>query len=92
MEPIHGGVDGASVASEVDENGVAGEDLGVMEEMVHETLFDVVFGGIFVQQHAELVFGNLQVLQKPTLDISRVLDARFQIPQRSRPILVNADN
>lgn len=91
MEPIQGRGDGTSVAREIDNNGVAALYLGVLDEMIQETLVDVVFGRIFVQENTELVFGNFQVLQKPTLNIFGVLDARFQIPQGAGLILVNTN-
>ena len=90
--PSVGGNRTAPVASKVNDDGIAWQDGGIVDEVRHEGIFDGGFRGLAIQQHADMVARDMEIVHEPTPDFARVIDTRRQIPDLARFVLVDTDN
>lgn len=76
---------------EVNEDRVAWLNGRILDEMVDECVLDGLLGRVLVEQHLDVVAGNIKTL-KPVLDGFGILDAGFEIPNAARLVPVNGNN
>jgi hypothetical protein len=82
----------ATLTSEVNNNGIACHDGGIVDKMRHESIFDGAFCGLAIGEHADVVAGDVEIIQEPAPHFEGVIDTRRQIPNFAGFILVNPDN
>jgi hypothetical protein len=80
------------VASEVNDNGVARHDGGIVDKMRHECIFDGALCGLAICEHADVVARDVEIIHEPPPHFEGVIDTRRQIPNLAGFILVNPDN
>ena len=83
-------MDGTPVPGEVNEDGVILFDVGVVDEVRHEVVFNRPLSRLAVGQQTDLVAGNVKVVGEPLFDALRIVDARLEIPDVAGFIIVNA--
>jgi len=82
----------ATVASEVNDNGIACHDRGIVDKMRHECIFDSAFRGLAVGEHADVVAGDVEIIHEPAPHFEGIIDTRRQIPNFAGFVLVNPNN
>ena len=80
------------MASEVDNNGIACRDGGIVDKMRHESIFDAAFCGLGIREHADVVAGDVEIIYEPAPHFEGIIDTRRQIPNFAGFILVNSDD
>ena len=78
------------MAGEIDEHGVTLLDDRVVDEMVHEFVFNATLRRLAVGQKADLLSGNVEVVRKPTFDRLCVIDTRLVVPDVAGLVLVDS--
>jgi predicted fused transcriptional regulator/phosphomethylpyrimidine kinase len=63
-----------AVASKVNDDGIAGLDGGIVDEVGHERIFDGTFRSLAVKQHAYMVARDVEIVHEPALHFERVID------------------
>jgi hypothetical protein len=82
----------APVASKVNDDGIAWQDGRIVDEVRHEGIFDGSFRGLAIQEHADMVARDMEIVHEPAFDFARVVDTRRQIPDLAGFVLVDPDN
>jgi len=82
----------AAVASKVNDDGIACEDGGIVDEVRHDCIFNGGFCGLAIQKHADMVARNMEVVHQPAPYFVCVIDTRRQIPDLAGFVLVNPDD
>ena len=82
-------MDGTPVPGEVNDDGVILFDVGVVDEVRHEVVFNRPLSRLAVGQQTDLVAGNVKVVGEPLFDALRIVDARLEIPDVAGFIIVN---
>jgi len=82
----------ATMTSKINDNGIAGEDGRVADEVRHECVFNGAFCGLAIGEQADMVAGDMEIVHKPTPHFERVIDTRRQIPNLAGLVLVDPNN
>ena len=80
------------MASEVNNDGIACHDRGIVDKMRHESIFDGALSGLAIGERADVVAGDVEIIDEPVPHFEGVIDTRRQIPNFAGFILVNPDN
>ena len=91
-KPVFGCRYSAAMASEIDHDSIAFLNKTVVCQMRHEAILNVVFGCLAVQQHADLIIGNVKVVDQPRTDKSGVVNTGMKIPDVARFVVVDAND
>jgi hypothetical protein len=81
-----------AVAGKVDDDGIAWEDGGIVDEVRHECILNGGFRGPAIQEHADTVARNMEIVHEPAPHFERVIDTGRQIPDLAGFVLVDPDN
>jgi len=80
------------MASEIDNDSIAFLNTTVVCQMRHEAIFNIVFGCLAVQQHANLIIGNIKVVDQPGLDAPGIINTGMKVPDITRFVVVDAND
>jgi len=81
-----------AVAGEVNDDGVAWQDGGIVDEVRHECILNGGFCSLAIQEHANTVARNMEIGHEPAPNFERVIDTGRQIPDLAGFVLVDPDN
>jgi hypothetical protein len=78
-----------AVASKVNDDGIACRDGGIVDEVRHKCIFDGGFCGLAIQEHADMVAGDMEIVHEPAPHFECIIDTRRQIPNLAGFVLVD---
>jgi hypothetical protein len=80
------------MTGEINQNGIVPLNGGVVHEMFHEGVLDVVLGGLTVREETDLILWNVEVVQQPPTYPFGIVDARVEVPDATRFVAIDSNN
>lgn len=81
-----------SMSCKIEENGVPALDEGVVDEMLHEAIFNISLSSLLVRQQTNLISRDVQIVRQPSFDALSIIDASLKVPDVPGLILINSNN